>query len=62
MPYLPASYMKLFRASQLACHDKHSTITFRKTLASVHLLMPDEQGKPAMSERTKAVTKYTHAH
>ena len=46
-------------ASRLAHYNKHSTITSREIQTAVHLLLPGELTKHAVSEGTKAVTKYT---
>ena len=46
-------------ASRLAHYNKHSTITSREIQTAVHLLLPGELAKYAVSEGTKAVTKYT---
>ena len=45
-------------ASRLA-HNKRSTITSRAIQTAVRLLLPGELVKHAVSEGTKAVTKYT---
>ena len=45
-------------ASRLA-HYKRSTITPREIQTAVRLLLPGELAKHAVSEGTKAVTKYT---
>ena len=45
-------------ASRLT-HYKRSTITSREIQTAVHLLLPGELSKHAVSEGTKAVTKYT---
>uniref|UniRef100_A0A8C3RSG3 Core Histone H2A/H2B/H3 domain-containing protein n=1 Tax=Chelydra serpentina TaxID=8475 RepID=A0A8C3RSG3_CHESE len=42
-------------ASRLAHYNKHSTVI----QTAVHLLLPGELAKHAVSEGTKAVTKYT---
>uniref|UniRef100_A0A4W3GPN5 Anoctamin 9a n=1 Tax=Callorhinchus milii TaxID=7868 RepID=A0A4W3GPN5_CALMI len=47
------------KASCLAQYNKRSTITSRKIQTTVRLLLPRELAKQAMSEGTKAVTKYT---
>ncbi|OBS78425.1 hypothetical protein A6R68_19187 [Neotoma lepida] len=48
------------QASHLAPYDRHSTIiTSWKTQKAVHLWLSRELAKHAMSEGTKAVTKYT---
>ena len=46
-------------ASRLAHYNKHSTITSREVQTAVRLLLPGELAKHAVSEGTKAVTKYT---
>ena len=46
-------------ASRLAQYNKRSTITSREVQTSVRLLLPGELAKHAVSEGTKAVTKYT---
>ena len=46
-------------ASRLAHYNCHSTITSREIQTAVCLLLPSELAKHAMSEGTKAVTKYT---
>ncbi|KAK2112877.1 Histone H2B type 1-A [Saguinus oedipus] len=46
-------------ASRLAHFDKRSTITSREIQTAVRLLLPGELAKHAVSEGTKAVTKYT---
>ena len=46
-------------ASRLAQYNKRSTITSREIQTAVRLLLPGELAKHAMSEGTKAVTKYT---
>ncbi|NXX59707.1 H2B5 protein, partial [Scopus umbretta] len=46
-------------ASRLAHCNKHSTITSRVIQAAVRLLLPGELAKHAVSEGTKALTKYT---
>uniref|UniRef100_A0A8D0R6D0 Histone H2B n=1 Tax=Sus scrofa TaxID=9823 RepID=A0A8D0R6D0_PIG len=46
-------------ASRLAHYDKRSTITSREIQTAVRLLLPGELAKHAVSEGTKAVTKYT---
>nr|CAP53877.1 histone H2B [Xenoturbella bocki] len=46
-------------ASRLAHYDKKSTITSREIQTAVRLLLPGELAKHAVSEGTKAVTKYT---
>ena len=43
----------------LVHYNKHSTITSREIQIAVCLLLPGELAKHAMSEGTKAVTKYT---
>ncbi|CAG2115617.1 unnamed protein product, partial [Medioppia subpectinata] len=46
-------------ASRLAHYNKRSTITSREIQTAVRLLLPGESAKHAVSEGTKAVTKYT---
>ncbi|XP_037823537.1 histone H2B-like [Lucilia sericata] len=46
-------------ASRLAQYNKRSTITSREIQTAVRLLLPGELAKHAVSEGTKAVTKYT---
>ncbi|CAB1417415.1 unnamed protein product [Pleuronectes platessa] len=45
-------------ASRLALYNKRSTITSRDIQTAVRLLLPGELARHAMSEGTKAVTKY----
>ncbi|XP_075396849.1 histone H2B type 1-A [Tenrec ecaudatus] len=46
-------------ASRLAHYNNQPTITSREIQTAVCLLLPGELAKHAMSEGTKAVTKYT---
>ncbi|XP_059095695.1 histone H2B.3-like [Tigriopus californicus] len=46
-------------ASRLAHYNNRSTITSREIQTAVRLLLPGELAKHAVSEGTKAVTKYT---
>ncbi|XP_070547121.1 histone H2B, gonadal-like [Ptychodera flava] len=46
-------------ASRLANYNKRSTITSREIQTAVRLILPGELAKHAVSEGTKAVTKYT---
>jgi len=46
-------------SSRLAHYNKRSTITSREIQTGVRLLLPGELAKHAVSEGTKAVTKYT---
>ena len=46
-------------APKLAHHNGRSTISSREIQTSVRLLLPGELAKHAVSEGTKAVTKYT---
>ncbi|XP_072121876.1 histone H2B 7-like [Mobula birostris] len=46
-------------ASRLARYNKPSTIISREIQTAVRLLLPGELAKHAVSEGTKAVTKYT---
>ncbi|KAL7672895.1 hypothetical protein ACOME3_007774 [Neoechinorhynchus agilis] len=49
-------------ASRLAHYNKKSTISSREIQTAVRLLLPGELAKHAVSEGTKAVTKYTSAN
>lgn len=46
-------------ASRLAHYNRKSTISSREIQTAVRLLLPGELAKHAVSEGTKAVTKYT---
>ena len=46
-------------ASRLASYNKRSTISSREIQTAIRLLLPGELAKHAVSEGTKAVTKYT---
>ncbi|KAG0343545.1 histone H2B [Podila humilis] len=46
-------------ASKLASYSKRSTISSREIQTAVRLILPGELAKHAVSEGTKAVTKYT---
>ena len=46
-------------ASRLAHYNKKSTIASKEIQTAVRLLLPGELAKHAVSEGTKAVTKYT---
>eukprot|EP00058_Branchiostoma_floridae_P010158 XP_002595646.1 hypothetical protein BRAFLDRAFT_56953 [Branchiostoma floridae] len=46
-------------ASRLAHYNKRFTISSREIQTAVRLLLPGELAKHAVSEGTKAVTKYT---
>merc|ERR1712142_604113 len=46
-------------ASRLAHYNKRSTVSSREIQTAVRLLLPGELAKHAVSEGTKAVTKYT---
>ncbi|XP_065072508.1 histone H2B-like [Ochlerotatus camptorhynchus] len=48
-------------SSRLAQYNKRSTITSREIQTAVRLLLPGELAKHAVSEGTKAVTKYTNS-
>ncbi|CAH1759935.1 23348_t:CDS:1 [Entrophospora sp. SA101] len=48
-------------ASKLATYNKRSTISSREIQTAVRLILPGELAKHAVSEGTKAVTKYTSA-
>nr|XP_002130647.1 late histone H2B.L4-like [Ciona intestinalis] len=46
-------------SSRLCSYNKRSTISSREVQTAVRLLLPGELAKHAVSEGTKAVTKYT---
>lgn len=46
-------------ASRLVAHSKRSTISSREIQTAVRLILPGELAKHAVSEGTKAVTKYS---
>ncbi|ANZ75248.1 Histone H2B.2 [Komagataella phaffii CBS 7435] len=46
-------------ASKLASYNKKSTISAREIQTAVRLILPGELSKHAVSEGTRAVTKYT---
>ncbi|KAJ8378626.1 hypothetical protein AAFF_G00238380 [Aldrovandia affinis] len=46
-------------SSRLVHYNKRSTITSREIQTAVRLVLPGELSKHAVSEGTKAVTKYT---
>ena len=46
-------------AGKLVHYNKKNTLTSRDIQAAVRLLLPGELAKHAVSEGTKAVTKYT---
>ncbi|XP_078388943.1 histone H2B 7-like [Cetorhinus maximus] len=48
-------------SSRLAHYNKRSTISSREIQTAVRLLLPGELAKHAVSEGTKAVTKYTNS-
>merc|ERR1711988_501231 len=48
-------------ACRLALYNKKPTITAREIQTSVRLVLPGELAKHAVSEGTKAVTKFTSA-
>ena len=48
-------------ASRLAHYNKRKTISSREVQTAVRLLLPGELAKHAVSEGTKAVTKYTRS-
>src|SRR3569623_2337514 len=49
-------------ASHLAHYTKRHTISSREIQTSVRLILPGELAKHAVSEGTKAVTKYNSSH
>merc|ERR1712072_840645 len=48
-------------AAKLARYSKKPTVTSREIQTAVRLILPGELAKHAVSEGTKAVTKYTSA-
>jgi histone H2B len=46
-------------ASRLTMYNKRGTITSREIQTAIRLILPGELAKHAVSEGTKAVTKYT---
>ncbi|XP_041052111.1 histone H2B-like [Carcharodon carcharias] len=48
-------------ASHLIHYNKCRTISAREIQSTVHLMLPGELAKHAVSEGTKAVTKYTNS-
>ena len=46
-------------ASKLASYNKRTTLSSREIQTAVRLILPGELAKHAVSEGTKAVTKYT---
>ncbi|XP_078402299.1 histone H2B type 1-L-like [Cetorhinus maximus] len=48
-------------ASHLIHYNKHRTISAREIQSAVRLMLPGELAKHAVSEGTKAVTKYTNS-
>jgi histone H2B len=45
-------------ASKLAAYNKRSTITSKEVQTAVRLILPGELAKHAVSEATKAISKY----
>ncbi len=48
-------------AGKLARYNKKSTLSSREVQTAVRLVLPGELAKHAVSEGTKAVTKFTSA-
>lgn len=48
-------------ASKIAAYNKKSTITSKEVQTAVRLILPGELAKHAVSEATKAITKYDGA-
>ncbi|MEW5312480.1 MAG: hypothetical protein WDW38_004112 [Sanguina aurantia] len=48
-------------AAKLAVYNKKPTVTSREIQTAVRLVLPGELAKHAVSEGTKAVTKFTSA-
>ena len=49
------------QAAKLARYNKKPTVSSREIQTSVRLILPGELAKHAVSEGTKAVTKFTSA-
>lgn len=47
-------------ASRLVTYNDRSTITSREIQSAVRLIMPNELGRHAISEGSKAITKYSN--
>ena len=47
-------------ASKLVRYNKKRTLSSREVQSAVKLMLPGELAKHAISEGTKAVTKFTH--
>ena len=62
---LPTTTPTLFQiateTAQLARYNKKPTVTSREIQTAVRLILPGELAKHAVSEGTKAVTKFTSA-
>jgi histone H2B len=48
-------------SSQLVRYNRKATLSSREIQTAIRLLLPGELSKHAVSEGTKAVTKYTHS-
>ena len=51
----------LVEAGKLARYSKRSTVSSREVQSAIRLVLPGELAKHAVSEGTKAVTKFTSA-
>ena len=61
-PHTPTQFEKIATtAAQLSRVNKKPTLTSRKIQTAVRLVLPGELAKHAVSEGTKAVTKFTSA-
>jgi len=49
-------------AGRLSRYNKRNTLSSREVQTAVRLLLPGELAKHAVSEGTKAVTKYNSSH
>ncbi|CAH2021057.1 unnamed protein product [Acanthoscelides obtectus] len=61
MKQLRQRYFRTYRSGSIpiGTYNKRATITSREIQTAVRLLLPGELAKHAVSEGTKAVTKYT---
>jgi histone H2B len=59
LPFIDIFERVATEASKLAAYNKKSTISSREIQTSVRLILPGELAKHAVSEGTKAVTKYS---
>ena len=60
-PTIPSPLQIATETAQLARYNKKPTVTSREIQTAVRLILPGELAKHAVSEGTKAVTKFTSA-